>query len=479
MNFKDWLMTESSKEQTALDFLTSIVQNSPYRGRVFLAGGAVRDMELGKNPKDLDVVVTGGINAGIEFATWLAMQIGNYKDGSNPVVYPTFGTAKVFLNGVKHNGVDLSGIDIEAVATRKEKYFAGSRKPEVSAGDLSDDVNRRDFTVNSLLKDLTTGEILDLTGLGRADIKRGLIRTPLDPDVIFAEDPLRLLRAVRFATKYSWDLPLFMLRSMRKNATKLANISAERIRDELDKMLLTDYPDKAIKLLKITNIMNFVLPEFEPAINMTQNQHHKQGKAGTVFGHTLEVLSKTKPVLLQRLIGLFHDIGKTLTRSVTPTGVHFYDHEDIGADMTTKIMQRLKYPNELIDAVVMGVKNHMRLKSGGDSAVSLSDKSLRKFKIEIGDNLENILDVIHADNISHADHASMPNQIDSIRKRLKDLQVVQEKPNLPIDGNDLIALGFKPGPKFKEILSAVTDKWFENPNITRDEAMEIVKAFRS
>ena len=141
--------------------------------------------------------------------------MNNHVEGSNPVVFPTFGTAKFTLKGITHNGIDLSDIDIESVATRKEKYTTGSRKPEVSAGDLADDVNRRDFTVNSLLKDLTTGEILDLTGKGQEDIKRGIVQTPLNPDVIFTDDPLRILRAARFAIKYGWDLPMFMIRAMK------------------------------------------------------------------------------------------------------------------------------------------------------------------------------------------------------------------------------------------------------------------------
>jgi poly(A) polymerase len=235
MKYKDFYsqlfkLNEGREHNLALEYIANLIKTGPFRGRVYLAGGAVRDMEMGKDPKDLDVVVKGGLDSGIEFATWATKAIGNYKEGSNPVTFPRFGTAKFTLTGVVYKGEDLSGIDIEAVATRKEKYSDGSRKPEVSAGDLSDDVYRRDFTINSLLQDLTTGEILDLTGKGREDIKAGIVRTPLNPDVIFAEDPLRLLRAIRFAIKYEWKLPLDMLKAMKRNAGKLDNISAERIR---------------------------------------------------------------------------------------------------------------------------------------------------------------------------------------------------------------------------------------------------------
>lgn len=465
------ILNEGIKEQAALDYLMQLVKSGPFKGRVYLAGGAVRDMELGKDPKDLDVVVTGGIDAGMEFANWATKQMGNYKEFSNPVLFPTYGTAKFMLTGITHNGIDLSDIDIEAVATRKEKYTTGSRKPEVSAGDLADDVNRRDFTVNSLLKDLSTGEILDLTGKGKEDIKKGLVQTPLNPDVIFTEDPLRILRAARFAIKYDWDLPMFMLRAMKRNSIQLKNISHERIRDELDKMLLTGSPQRAIKLLKITGVLDYVIPEFKDAYNMTQNIHHKH----TVFKHSLDVLSKTQPNLIQRLMGLFHDIGKTVTRSVTPTGVHFYQHEDEGEKITRDVMKRLKYPNELIDAVAIGVRNHMRLKHGGDDTVKLTDKTLRKFKVEMGDNLQDILSLIHADNISHSEASSMPNQIDNVKKRLEQLNVTVSKPKLPINGNDLIQMGVKPSPMFTNILSAVTDAWYNNPDITKEEALTIAR----
>lgn len=466
------ILNEGVKETTALDYLMKMVQSGPFKNRVYLAGGAVRDMELGKDPKDLDVVVTGGITAGMDFAKWATQTMGNYKEGSNPVTFPTYGTAKFTLKGITHNDVDLSDVDIEAVATRKEKYSTGSRKPEVSAGDLADDVNRRDFTVNSLLKDLTTGEILDLTGKGKEDIKKGLVQTPLNPDIIFTEDPLRILRAARFAIKYNWDLPMFMLRAMKRNAGQLNNISFERIRDELDKMLLTGSPQRAIKLLKVTGVLEYVIPEFKMAYKMTQNLHHKHD----VFQHSLEVLSKTQPVLIQRLIGLLHDIGKTVTRSVTPTGVHFYGHEYEGAKMAEDVMRRLKYPVEMINAVKQGVAAHMRLKHGGDDAVKLSDKTLRKFKIEMGENLENILSVIHADNIAHAEASSMPNQINNVKKKLDALNITVTKPNLPINGTDLIDMGIKPGPVFTKILEKVLEKWYENPNISKEQALKLAKS---
>lgn len=527
------LIKEGVREKALEDFISKTIRGTEWEGKVFIAGGYVRDEFMGKDPKDLDLLVNAP-NGGIEFAKWITKKIGAYRGndipippepqppaetsggvhggaspgedeessskanteyqiykrahndwekavtaieqksgGSNPVIFPRFGTAKFNLRGVVHNGIDLSEMDVEAVMPRKEQYTAGSRKPTVTGGELKDDVERRDFTVNSLLKDLSSGEILDLTGLGKADIKAGIVRTPLNPDKIFTDDPLRMLRAVRFAVKYDWKLPMFMLRGLKKNASQLTNISHERIRDELNKMLVTGYPSKAIKLMKVTGLLPFVIPELLPAVKMMQNKHHK----ADVFQHTLDVLGKTEPDLVQRLMGLFHDIGKTVTKTVEPEsgGVHFYGHEIEGEKMVEIIMSRLKYPRELIDAVKLGVRNHMRLKQAGDVGVKIKDKTLLKFRNEMGEQLENILNLMHADNIAHSEASSMPHQIEGIRKRLETLKNVPTKPKMPISGFDLQKLGLKPGPIFKEIIAVVTEAWYENPGLTKEEALEIAK----
>ena len=471
------MIIEGVKEKALEDFIKKTIQGTEWQGKVFIAGGYVRDEFMGKDPKDLDLLINAP-NGGIEFAKWITKKVGAYKGGateedpgSNPVIFPRFGTAKFNLRGVVHNGIDLSDMDIESVMPRKEQYTAGSRKPTVTGGELKDDVERRDFTVNSLLKDLSTGEILDLTGMGKDDIRAGIVRTPLNPDKIFTDDPLRMLRAVRFAVKYNWKLPLFMIRGLKNNASQLKNISQERIRDELNKILITGSPSKGVKLLKITGLLPFVIPELVPAIKMTQNVHHTRD----VFSHTLDVVSKTQPILIQRLMGVFHDIGKTVTKSSTPTGVHFYGHELEGSQIVDTVMTRLKYPRELIDAVKLGVKNHMRLKQAGDTAINISDKALRKFQIEMGEQLENVLSLIHADNTSHADTSNMPNQISNIRNRLENLKLTVKTPKLPLNGNDLKEMGIPPGPIYKKLLELVTDKWFENPNISKEEAIQLVK----
>jgi len=297
------------KVKAAVGLIKQTIKGTEWEGKVFIAGGAVRDELMGNDPKDVDLLINVP-DGGIKFADWITTELGIHTKG-NPVIYPRFGTAKFSLRRQKFNGEDLSDIDIECVMPRKETYFEGDRKPDVSQGTLKDDVFRRDFSVNSLLKDLSTDEILDLTGMGKDDIKAGIVRTPLDPDVIFTDDPLRMLRAVRFTTKYGWKLPLFMIRSLKRNAKKLQNISSERIREELDKMLLTKTPDKAIRLLQILGLSKYIFPELDKLIKMKQNKFHKYD----AMRHTLEVLKNTPPDLVTRLSALLHDVGKGKTKT--------------------------------------------------------------------------------------------------------------------------------------------------------------------
>ncbi len=465
------LLTEGAREVAMEDFIKKIIAGTEWENKVYIAGGYVRDLVMGKDPKDLDIMVNEP-EGGIKFAEWITKRVGSYKEGSNPVIFPRFGTAKFNLGNVVHNGQDIGSMDIEAVMPRAEKYTAGSRKPEVGFTSLKGDAERRDLTVNALFKNISTGEILDLTGKGLHDIQKGIIRTPLEPSQTFTDDPLRMLRVVRFYAKYGWNVPTYIVKALKNNAHQLENISAERIQDELNKMLLTVNPDKAIKLLKVTNLLQYVIPEMKQAIKMSQNSFHSMD----VFNHTLQVLKNTKPVLVQRLMGLFHDIGKISTRSVTPTGVHFYEHEHVGSEITEKIMKRLKYPNDIIDAVKTGIENHMRLKHGGDTAVHISDKTLRKFIADVGEQLENVLSLVHADNISHSDTASMPNQIDFVKNRIKSLEATSSKPKLPINGNDLQKeFNLSPSPIIGKIMSAITDAWYENPKLTRQDAIKIAR----
>ena len=468
------ILLEGVKENAAENFIKQTIMGTEWENKVFAVGGYVRDQLRGVDAKDLDLVVDAP-NGGIEFSKWFTQKIGNYKEGSNPVLYPKFGTSKFHLNGIVHDGINLDGFEVEAVMPRSEIYTVGSRKPEVQQTTLQGDAERRDINFNALYKNVSTGEILDLTGKGKEDLEKGLIRTPVDPDKTFQDDALRQLRIVRFYAKYGYDIPLYIIRSMKKNAHRLKDISSERIQAELDKMLVTTRPEKALKLLKITGLLDYIIPEFKDAYKMTQNKYHFE----TVWKHSLNVLSKTKPYLINRLSGLFHDLGKVKTRTVVNNDVHFYGHENFSEKMTREILTRLKYPNHIIDAVCIGVKNHMRLKQSGENGEKISDKALRKLTVDLENHLDNTLDLMSADNSAHSHGNTMPTQISGIIKRIEALKstIPKKGQKLPISGEDLKMLGLKSGPVFKELLDLVKDKQLEEPNTTREQYLDMIKNY--
>jgi putative nucleotidyltransferase with HDIG domain len=469
---KQELLTETTEEDKILLFLQNIIKNTEWYDKVYLAGGAVRDEIMGEKPKDLDFVIIGDIDAGINFATWLAKNLDIHKTNSNPVIYPRFGTAKLSLSGNKYN---LVNTDLEFVAPRKEVYAPGNRKPKVSSGELKDDILRRDLTINSLVKNISTNQIIDLTGKGIDDIKNGIIRTTSDPTIIYKDDPLRMMRSVRFSVKYGFKIIPEVIENIKKNAGLIDSISKERIQDELNKILVSPSPAQGIELLRETNLLEHVLgSDFMKMIGMTQNKFH----IDDAYNHTLKVLQGTPANLKTRLMALFHDIGKVNTRSTEENGdVHFYRHEEESMNLARKILTGLKYSNDIIDSVVKGVGAHMQLKHGEDSGDKLSNKSLRKFTASMGPDLHDILDLIHADNSSHSADASMPNQIGRVKERLSTLQPPEDKSQikLPINGNDLIDMGLKPGPIFRQIMDAIQDAWFDDPDLTRETAINIAK----
>lgn len=467
------LMENRATPKQLVEFLRAQIKGTEWDGKVFAVGGFVRDQMLGKEPKDLDIVISEN-QGGWNFTVWLAKKLGIYKEGSNPLINSSFGTANLRLDGVIWNGIDFSTENIDAVMFRKEQYpDPNSRKPVVQFTPYIEvDAQRRDITFNALYLDIASGEILDPTGKGKEDLKAGVVRTAIDPTEIYTDDALRMFRAVRFAAQLNFKLSPEVMEGIKNNLHRLHNTSKERVREELNKILVSKHPDYGLRLLRDTGLLSHIGEEFKQMVGMTQNAHHKDD----VFDHTIAVIMGTNPELLRRLIALFHDIGKVVTRSVTPTGVHFFGHEEAGTDIVERIMMELKYPRILIDAVKLGVRYHMRLKQGGDDGVKLSDSTLRRFKIALGDYLEHTLDVIHADNTAHAEASSMPNQVAAVRQRLSKLDVQVKKPNLPINGNDLLALGFKPGPSIGNVLKAVTDKWYENPQISKEEALGIARS---
>jgi tRNA nucleotidyltransferase/poly(A) polymerase len=406
---------DPTKEQitATLDLLKKTVKNSKlFAGKVYLAGGAVRDMVMGVDPKDVDVVVELE-DGGIKFAEFLARNLGIYRPNSNPVIFPKFGTAKVSLDKVVHNGIKLDGVDIEVVNTREEEYDPGSRKPTTKFGSIFSDVARRDLSINALLMDLMSGEILDLTGHGKEDIANGIIRTPSDPDKIFKEDPLRLLRAARFAGRYNYFVPDFMKDSIKKNAKELQLISGERIREELEKILTGKNPEVGMSYLYDLGLMPYVIPQIA---------NDKQG--------TLLAVNAGKDYL-GKLALMFEHLDPI-------TGI-------------SKIGSKLKFSNEelgVIRAIVIAIQ---RIKKE-----SYSDTSI----------LRAGTDLFRSNNKRYID------LLKPLNSRVSELEsFFSIGPIIHFSSEELMAkYGLKPGPILGKLLIYQKELWYNNPNITKEEA---------
>lgn len=451
-------------------YLRHILEDSEFLKHTYVVGGAVRDLAMGNEIKDIDLVVSlpsGGIN----LANWL------FDKGlltHKPVLYPTYGTSMFQLK-------EFDDIEMEAVQTRKEQYKdKNSRNPDTSYGTLYEDAMRRDLTINALYYSIDRGKIEDVTGNGLNDIDQHIIRVTSDPDIVYQDDPLRILRCIRFSSRFGWKINESTFAGMVRNTDRLEIITKERISDELDKMLLTRKPSIAMNIIKSIGAMKYIVPELIDTYNLTQNKYHDYN---TVWEHTMMVLDNTLPKLNLRMAALLHDIGKIKTRTVDEDSkVHFYQHEIVSADMCDSILRRLKYSNDFIRKVQFMIKNHMRTKQFGDDLGSMKTKSLLKLEYELGENFDDCLDLIDADNLSHGKEYCMPNQVKNIRQKVKELQkqgISMFGYRLPIDGNDVMeTLDIPPSSKVKDCLKWAMKFAYNNPDITREKLLRQIKQFR-
>lgn len=447
--------------------LKHIIESSEYRDNVYAVGGAVRDYVMGNEINDIDIVISLP-NGGINFANYL---FENDYLTSPPVVYPTYGTAMFKLK-------KFPNIEIEAVQTRKEQYKdKNSRNPETEYGSLYEDAMRRDLTINALYYDLTNEEILDVTEKGLDDIENEVIEVTSTPNIVFSDDPLRILRVIRFASRFQWEIEKRTFEGMITNVDKLSIISKERVRDELNKMLLCKKPSVALEYIKQVGAMRYVVPELVETYEMSQNVYHD---FNTVWKHTLMTVDNSKPYIEVRVAALLHDIGKIKTRTVDDNGkVHFYDHEAVSSMMCADIMRKLKYSNDFIKVVSIMIKSHMLVKNWEDDLSHMKEKKLHKLEYLLGDNFYKCLDLIDADNKSHGKEYCLPNQVDRILKIEKTMQEEGKSLigyKLPVNGNDVMeAFNIQPSKDVDKCLKWLMTLVYNKPKITREELLNNLK----
>ena len=393
--------------------------------KAWVVGGYVRDKLLGRPHPNPDVVVERGD------ALQLAERFGQLAGADPPVVFERFGTAQVTLPGHL----------VEFVNARAESYAPDSRKPDVRPATLDEDLRRRDFTINSLLMDLD-GAIHDPLG-GRRDLEARILRTPADPLRTFADDPLRMLRAVRFASELGFELAPDLLPAMRQKKGRLAPpvISAERIAYELCRMLVSPRPRLALELLDAGGLLESVLPEVAACKGVPQSGYHTHD----VLGHTLLTVERVPPDLVLRLAALFHDVGKPST--ATPDGA-FTGHENVGAELARSALERLRLSQKETETVVKLVRLHLRPVYYSSE---WSDGAVRRMARDAGPVLDRLIALARADIGASAYPA--PEKLDELEARIQ--AALSEEPSrlAPlVTGEDVMrARGIAPGPEVGRI----------------------------
>jgi poly(A) polymerase len=419
-----------------------------------LVGGCVRDLLLGREPADYDVATSASPDevmrvfprtyaVGAQFGVVLVPVLNDREDGSR------------------------DNYAIEVATYRSDGAYSDGRHPDrvQFSSEARLDVQRRDFTINGLLLDPITREVLDFVG-GQADLQRGVIRAIGAPELRFSEDKLRMLRAVRFAARFGYQIEANTFAAIRELASQIHQVSRERIRDEILKMLTEGHARRAFELLDETGLLIQVLPEVKKMQGVEQPpQFHPEGD---VWIHTL-MLMEGLPAGVSKTLALgvlLHDVGKPPTFRIAPDRIRFDNHAEVGTRMAEEICRRFHLSNEETHQVCSLVANHMRF---GD-VMKMKESTLKRFfRLP---RFEEHLELHRLDCLSSHRDLSL---YDFARGKFNTLPAQQIRPDPLITGDDLIAAGYPAGPKFKELLTAVEDAQLEGAITTRDEALSLVK----
>ena len=417
---------------------------------LYLVGGSVRDAWLGRTRTDLD------------FSTDAS------PEETLRVVRPV--ARNVWLQGAPYGtvGAEIAGQRMEITTFRTERYAPDSRHPEVAfAADVNTDLSRRDFTVNAMAIRLPDRAPVDPFG-GAADLEDRILRTPIEPDASFSDDPLRMLRAFRFVAQLDFRIHEDVMASIRKMKDRISTVSAERIRDELDKLLLGEASGRALALTEASGLAKLFLPELS-SLRLEQDPVHQHKD---VFAHTLAVIERTPPVLELRLAALLHDIGKPKTRRFGPEGVTFHHHEIVGARMAETRLRALRYSNDLVHTVRELIALHHRFHTYRQG---WSDAAVRRYVRDAGPLLERLNDLVRADCTTRnpVKARRLAARMDELEARIEVLSAEEELAKIrpDLDGVQVMAyLGVPPGPVIGEALDFLLEMRLEQGPLGPDAA---------
>ena len=427
----------------------------------YVVGGTVRDALLGRSTTDIDFVSVGK-GSGLRLASAVQAEFG----GSEVHRYENFGTAAIRI----HHGSPSEMLVLEFVGARKESYDRHSRKPAVESGTMEDDQHRRDFTINALAVDIhpeAFGTLLDSFG-GISDLNAGIIRTPLDPETTFEDDPLRIIRAARFACQLDFDIDPVTMAGMRLKAERVKILSGERVSDELNKILCTDKPSIGLRWLYDAGVLHHVLPELVAlqGVETVDGIRHKDN-----FFHTLKVVdnlvealdeARCPETLWLRWAAVLHDIGKTSTKRFTDgAGWSFHGHEEKGARMVKGIFRRLRLPvDERMKYVQLMIRLHHRPVSLVDDQVT--DSAVRRLLFDAGHHIDDLMALVRADITSKNPRRVRRylNAFDAVEEKFREVEEKDQLRNFqpPVDGAEIMkVLELPPSPAVGVIKSAIRE----------------------